>query len=62
MLRGRRIPISNRFIDDLCVLIDGGEFGKAFLEIYQTEVELKVEHNGTHATFLDLDIPVDKGK
>ena len=61
-LRGRRFPISNRFIGDLCALNNSSEFGKAFLEIYQIELELKVEHDGNHATFLDLDIPVDKGK
>ena len=41
---------------------DGGEFGKNFLEIYATELELKAEHDGTHSTFLDLDISIDKGK
>ena len=41
---------------------DGGEFPKAFLEIYPAELELKVENNGNHATFLDLDISIDKGK
>ena len=41
---------------------DVDEFGKAFLEIYPTELELKVEQNGSHATFLDLDISIDKGK
>ena len=41
---------------------DGGEFGKAFLEIQPTELELKVEHNDNYATFLDLDISIDKGQ
>ena len=41
-------------IDDLCALNDGGEFDKAFLEIYPTDLELKVEHNGSHSIFLDL--------
>ena len=41
-------------IDDLCALNDGGEFGKAFVEIYPTELELKEEHNCSHETFLDL--------
>ena len=35
------------------MLNDDGESGKAFLEIDQTELELKVEHNGSHVTFLD---------
>ena len=50
------------FIDNLCALNNGGKFGKAFLEIYPAKLELKVEHNGSHATFVDLDISTDKGK
>ena len=41
---------------------DGGELGKVFLEIYPKELGLNVEHNGSHATFLDLNVSVDKGK
>ena len=54
--RGRRFHSTFWFTDDLSTLNDGGEFGKAFLEIYPTELELKVEHNGSHAPFLDLAI------
>ena len=61
-LRGRRFHSTFRFIDDLCALNNGGEFGKAFTEIYPTELKLKVKHNGRNATFLDLDISIDKGK
>ena len=61
-LRGRQFGSTFQFIVDLCALNDGGEFSKAFLEIYSTELELKVENNGSHATFLDLDIFIDKGK
>ena len=59
-LRGRRFHSTFWFIDNLCTLNDGGEFGTAFLEIYSTELESKVEHNGNHAFFPDLDISVDK--
>ena len=38
------------------------EFGEAFLEIYSAKLELKLEHYGSHATFIDLDIPIDKAK
>ena len=41
---------------------DSGKFDKPFLEIYPTELELKVEHNSSHATLLDLGISIDKGK
>ena len=44
-----------RFIDDLCAINDGGDFGNSFLNIYPPELGLKVEHEGPHATFLDLD-------
>ena len=47
-----------RFIDDLCAINDGGDFGNSFLDIYPPELELKVEHEGPHATFLDLDISI----
>ena len=47
-----------RFIDDLCAINDGGDFGNSFLNIYPPELELKVEHEGPHATFLDLNISI----
>ena len=36
--------------------------GKDFVEIYPTDLELKVEHNDSHATFIDVDISINKGK
>ena len=41
---------------------DGGGIGKVFPEIYPAELELKVKHNGSHESFIDLDISIDKGK
>ena len=41
---------------------DDGELGKALLEIYPTEVELIVEYNGRHATLLDLNVSIGKGR
>ena len=61
-LRGRQFHFYFRFIDLLCALNDSGKFDKPFLEIYPTELELKVEHNSSHATLLDLGISIDKGK
>ena len=49
---------SVRFIDDECNLNDGGEFGKCYHEIYPVDLELKCEHYGLHATFLDLEIDI----
>ena len=50
-----------RFIDDLCAINDRDDFFKHYKEIYPAELELKVEHHGTHATFLDLDISIKDG-
>ena len=51
-----------RFIDDLCTINDGGEFGRVFKDIYPDELELKVEHEGDSASFLNLDIRVEEGQ
>ena len=42
---------ASRFIDDECNLNDCGEFGHSFHLIYPSDLHLKCEHNGTHATF-----------
>ena len=52
---------ATRFIDDQCHINDSGEFGKSFLSIYPPDLDLKCEHNGNHATFLDLDISIADG-
>ena len=49
------------FIDDECNLNDCGEFGRSFHLIYPSDLHLKCEHNGTHATFLELDISIVDG-
>ena len=40
-----------RFIDDLLGLNDGGEFVSSSGQIYPSDLELKEEHSGIHATF-----------
>ena len=60
-VKARHFHSTKRFIDDLCALNDGGEFGKSFLDIYPSELELKVENQGNHATFLNLDITIKDG-
>ena len=52
---------TNRFIDDLIAINDNNDFLHSFKEIYPPQLELKVEHSGTHATFLDLDITIKDG-
>ena len=54
--RAFKFENSVRFIDDNCNINDGGEFGRSSREIYPSNLELKCEHEGTHATFLELDI------
>ena len=57
-IRAKKFHATSRFIDDLCPLNDGGEFAKSHKEIYSKEMELKKEHEGQHATFLELDVTV----
>ena len=60
--RALRYHGAARFIDDQCCLNDSGDFGRSFKSIYPKELELKIEHQGEHATFLDLDITISEGK
>ena len=52
----------SRFIDDLVCLNDGNKFSDSYKEIYPSDLELKCEHSGNHATFLDLDIKINGDK
>ena len=38
------------FIDDLCVINNGGELGNRFQRSNPPEMELKIEHGGIHET------------
>ena len=60
-VKARHFHSTKRFIDDLCALNDGGEFGRVYKDIYPNELELKVEHSGSHASFLNLDITIKEG-
>ena len=59
--RAYKYHSTSRFIDDLCAINDDNEFGNSFKCIYPKELELKLEHSGIHATFLDLDIKIEDG-
>ena len=52
---------TSRFIDDVWTIHDDGKFSKCFKCIYPRELEVKLEHSGTHATFVDLDIKTEDG-
>ena len=59
--KARCFHSTKRFIDDLCAINDGGEFGRCFRDIYPPELELKVEGEGTEASFLNLHIRIQDG-
>ena len=56
--RARKFINACRFIDDECNINDDGKFSRSYQEIYPEELQLKCEHQGTHATFLELDLDV----
>ena len=57
-VKARHFHSTKRFIDDLCAINDGQLFGEIYQDIYPTELELKLEHSGSHASFLNLDITI----
>ena len=60
-VKARHFHGTNRFIDDLIAMNDGGMFAMSYADIYPADLELKVEHSGTHASFLSLDISIADG-
>ena len=54
--RARKYSYTFRFIDDLFVINDDGEFERSFRDIYPPELELNKEHCGDKVSFLDLAI------
>ena len=61
-IKAKHFHSTFRFIDDLCSINDGGEFGRVFKDIYPNELQLKVEHEGDSASFLNLDIRVEENQ
>ena len=60
-IKARPFHSSNCFIDGLCTINDDGELRRSLCEIYRKELELKVEHQGDNATFLNLDTTIKEG-
>ena len=54
----RHFHATKRFIDDLGTLNVGVVLNDVYKDIYPPELQLKVEHSGTHATFLNLNFTV----
>ena len=57
--RAYKLHRTSRFIDDLCTINDDGEICSSYKYIYPKQLELKLEHQGELATFLDLDITIE---
>ena len=57
-VKARHFHPTKRFIDDLGTWNGGRVFNDICKDIYLPELQPKVEHSGTHATFLNLDITV----
>ena len=51
-----------QFIDYLCAVNDGGEFGRTSADTYPKEIEFKLEYHGTHVFFLNPGINIMDGK
>ena len=47
----RHFHATKRFIDDLGTLNGTGVFNDVYKDIYLPELQLNVEHSGTHVTF-----------
>ena len=60
-VKARDFHSTKRFIDNLCTINDGEQFGRSFCVIYPKELELKVKYQGDHATFLNLDTIITEG-
>ena len=49
--RARKYSLSFRFIDDLFIINDDGEFERSYKEIYPPELQLNKEHFGDKVSF-----------
>ena len=57
-IKRKHFHTTKSITDDLCAINDGGEFEKSICEIFPEELRHKVEHQGDHATFLNLEITI----
>lgn len=53
---------SKKQFQDLCAINEGGEFGHINADIYPKELDIKLEYEGTHASFLNRDVIIVDGK
>ena len=45
---------------DLCAINNDNEFLRSFKNIYPKELDIKLERQGNHASFLDLEIKIEE--
>ena len=60
-IKARHFHSTKHLLDDLYAINDGEEFGRSFYAIYSKELEVKVENQGDHTIFLNLDITIKEG-
>ena len=60
-VKGCHFHATKHFIDDLGTLNDGCVFNDLYKDTYPPELQLKIEHSGTHVTFLNLDVTAKDG-
>ena len=60
-IQARSYHAAKRFIDDIALINDGGNFTKYYKDIYPPELELKLENSGNQASFLNLFVEKSDG-
>ena len=60
-IKARHFHLTKHLLDDLYAITDGGEFGRSLYVIYSKDLEVKVENQGNHTIFLNLDITIKQG-
>ena len=58
----RRFHSTKSFIGDLCAMNDGREFGRTNAGVFPKDCELRLQHQGTHASILNLNFNTLGGK
>ena len=57
-VKARHFHSAKHFIDNICGINDGRESKRYICEIHPIELEIKIEHQSDHATFLHLNIVI----
>ena len=60
-VKARDFHSARHLIDDLYAINDRREFGRSIYVIYPKELQVKVEDQGDHAMFSNLDITIMEG-